>query len=576
MRAWNLLLLILTLLLGAPGARAFDPQQDIRLGVEKGALVVKVPEGVHLKCAFMSVALKAPAAGKLQVGPMPPKHDVDELGDGIWRGRVVVPLKGAGLTDPVLLEVEYQPCTEGDGGVCFPPTMQTLKVAAAQIPSVPPAPAAEVPRPETPATMSQAPAPTPELAPVPAPVPAAPQPSGLWWTLLAAFGWGLAASLTPCVYPMIPITMAIVGAKGQGRLRGFLLSLSLVMGLAVTYTVLGVVAARLGAAAGAWAQTAAFLVPVALLFALFALSLFGAFEIRLPEALANRLQGSGPRRGFGGAFVMGLVLGPLAAPCVGPFVGTVLVDIAQKGSVLLGALNLFVFALGMGVLFLVVGTFSAALPKGGDWMIRFKQFMGLLVLGFAAWSVRLLVPYWANALMWTLVTLTGAAVLGAFEPAAGLRGQVRKGLGMMLVVLGALLGVRAVETFLKVDLLPRGTAAAAAVAAHITWIEQDYEGALKQAKTQGKLVLVDLYADWCAQCKELDEKTWPDPTLQAWITRNAVPVRVDPDAKRKDLRPTFKAAGYPTVLLLDAEGRELKRILGFQPPDTMLKLLDGK
>jgi thiol:disulfide interchange protein DsbD len=375
---------------------------------------------------------------------------------------------------------------------------------------------------------------------------------------------------------MIPITMAIVGAKGGGKAKGFALSAVLVLGMAVTYTTLGVLAAKSGAAFGAFAQKPAFLIPVSLLFAVFALSLFGAFEIALPPSLAMRLQGDGARKGFGGAFLMGLVLGPLSAPCVGPVIGAVLVGIAQQGDMWLGGLQLFVFALGMGVLFLVVGTFSAGLPRSGDWLTRFKQTMGLVVLGFAAWNVRLIVPAWANFAMWTLVTLVGAAVFGLFEAAGDLVGQFRRGFAILLLVLAALLGVRAVEAFLGLDLLLKGATVALAKEDHAGWLEQDLEGALAKARAEHKLVLVDIYAEWCAQCKELDEQTWPDAAVQQWISQNAVAIRIDTDAKRKDLAEKLQVRSYPTVILLDGEGRELRRSLGFQKPEAMRTWLEGK
>ncbi len=572
-------------------ASTFDPEKNVIVTCDKGVVVVTSPPGTHLKQSFMKVGLQS-KGGRIVVGRMTPPNAKDELGDAIWHGPVKIPVTGEGLKDPVELGVTFQPCTEGEGGVCFPPTTKVLKVKAADIPAAAAAaPKAEAPKPQEapkpeaakaavePAKV-EAPSPAPEAkavaAPVAAPAPA-PKPEsadpGLLWTLLLVFLAGMGASLTPCVYPMIPITMAIIGAKGGGKARGLALSSVLVLGMALTYTVLGVVAAKSGAAFGAFAQKPAFLIPVSILFALFALSLFGAFEIALPAGLTGKLQGSGAKKGFGGAFIMGMVLGPISAPCVGPIIGAVLVAIAQKGDVFLGGLQLFVFALGMGVLFLIAGTFAAALPRSGDWLTRFKYVMGLVVLGFAAWNVRLIVPEWANYGMWTLVTLVGAATFGAFEPAEGLLAQLRKGLAIVLLAFGVLLSLRTTEFLLKVDLLPRGGAAGAG-AESAGWMEQDLEGALKKAKAENKLVLVDIYADWCAQCKELDEKTWPDPAVKAWIAQNAVPIRIDTDAKRKDLAAKLEIRSYPSVILLDADGKEVRRILGFHKPEGMLKFLN--
>jgi thiol:disulfide interchange protein DsbD len=579
MRSLTSILLSLSLAVAAWAQRAdpgFDPVKDVALRFEKGAVVLTLPAGAHLKASFMEVAKKA-GPGTLRMGQLPPTTAKDELGDGIWHGSVKVPVSGEGLNGTVTLLVTYQPCTEGDGGVCYPPTTRPLEVKATEIPAAKPVEklpvlpmgkAQDTPRVEAAATASIPMAQTATSAPVP--------PTGLLLSLLLVFLAGMGASLTPCVYPMIPITMAIVGAKGGGKARGFALSAVLVLGMAVTYTTLGVLAAKSGAAFGAFAQKPAFLIPVSLLFVAFALSLFGAFEIALPPSLAMRLQGDGSRKGFGGAFLMGLVLGPLSAPCVGPVIGAVLVGIAQQGDVWLGGMQLFVFALGMGVLFLVVGTFSAGLPKSGDWLTRFKQTMGLVVLGFAAWNVRLVVPTWGNFAMWALVALIGAAVSGLFETAASLVGQFRKGLAILLLAFAVLLGIRAVESFLSVELLPKGAGSTASRDEHAGWLEQDLEGALAKAKAEHKLVLVDIYAEWCAQCKELDEQTWPDASVKQWMSQNAVAIRIDTDAKRKDLAARLQIRSYPTVILLDAEGKELRRVLGFQKPEAMRAWLEGR
>ncbi len=542
MRLKSLFVMICCLVLSAQKAPSLNPLTDVSLAFRNGAVVVEAPAGAHLKRAFMEVKLRSGTPGQLTVGPLPPTNGKDELGDGIWHGPVVIPVKGQGLSGVVELLVTYQPCTEGDGAVCYPPTDRVLKVNAAEL--------------STPA----------------------PPFRNFFWVFLGVFAAGMLASLTPCVYPMIPITMAIVGAKGGGKAKGFLLSLMLVLGMAVTYTVLGVIAAASGQAFGAFAQRPVFLIPVSLLFALFALSLLGAFEIRLPAALQVRLQESGPRKGLLGAFLMGLVLGPLSAPCVGPVIGTILLAIAAAGQVFLGALQLFTFALGMGVLFIAVGTFSASLPRSGEWLVKLKQAMGLVALGFAVWNIRYLAPEWLNQALWAVTLLVAAGVFEAFKPAESLASTFRKGLGLLALLIGLFLGLRAVESGLGLELLPRsgGNPAEKTPAWKQVWLEQDYEGALTKAKADKKLLVVDVWAEWCAACKELDEKTWPDPRITAWIAQNAVAVRVDTYKVRKDLAQPLQILGYPTVLVLDGDGKVLRRREGFQQPQDMLAFLEGR
>jgi thiol:disulfide interchange protein DsbD len=540
MRVKALLWFACCLALFAQKARSLDPQKDVSLAFRNGAVVVEAPAGAHLKAAFMEVKLQPGTPGQLEVGPLPPTNGKDELGEGIWHGPVVIPVKAQGLSGEVALVVTYQPCTEGEGAVCYPPTDRILTVKAADLSGGAPS-------------------------------------RSLLWVFLGLFAAGILASLTPCVYPMIPITMAIVGAKGGGKTRGFLLSLMLVLGMAATYAILGLVAVRSRDAFGAFAQHPAFLIPVSLLFTAFALSLFGAFEIRLPGALQARLQG-GPRKGFLGAFLMGLVLGPISAPCVGPVIGTVLLAISSGGSLLLGALQLFTFALGMGVLFMAVGTFSASLPRSGDWLVFLKQIMGLVALGFAVWNLRFVVPEWLNLALWAMVALVAAAVLRAFQAAESLLTGLRKGLGLLAFVLALVLALRAIESAFSLELLPRGAGAREAQQElwKQLWMTRDYEGALAKAKTDKKLLVVDVWAEWCAACRELDEKTWPDPGVSDWIAQNAVAVRLDTFKNRKDLVRTLKIVGYPTVLVMDGDGAVLRRREGFQDPTEMRAFLSGQ
>jgi thiol:disulfide interchange protein DsbD len=186
--------------------------------------------------------------------------------------------------------------------------------------------------------------------------------------------------------------------------------------------------------------------------------------------------------------------------------------------------------------------------------------------------VRLVVPQWVLLATMGVVELVGAAVFGIFEAADGFLAQIRKGFAILLLVLGILHSIRANEVVFDLQILSRG-AATAVKEEHAGWLEQDLEGALAKAKAEHKVVVVDIYAEWCAQCKELDEKTWPDAAVKQWLAQNAVAIRIDTDARRKDLATKLQINGYPTVILLDGEGKELRRSLGFQNPETTLTWL---
>lgn len=214
---------------------------------------------------------------------------------------------------------------------------------------------------------------------------------GLLATLATVFLAGFLASLTPCVYPLIPITISVFGARGAtSRRRSFALSLTYVLGIAVTYTALGLIAASFGTVFGGIMQNAWVLAGLAAVFILLGLASLGAFELALPSELQTRLSETGGA-GYGGALSMGLVAGLIAAPCVGPIVAGILVYVAQQGSLWLGGLLLFDFAMGLGVLFVVLGTFSGlihSLPKSGAWMDGVKAVFAMIFFGIALYYLQ--------------------------------------------------------------------------------------------------------------------------------------------------------------------------------------------
>ncbi len=392
------------------------------------------------------------------------------------------------------------------------------------------------------------------------------------WALALIFAAGVATSLTPCVYPMIAITVSVFGARSSSsRREAALLSTAFVLGIAALFTPLGLFAATTGGVFGAALSSPFVAVGLALLFLGLAASMFGAFDLDLPAGLKNRLAGIGGV-GYKGAFAIGLSCALIAAPCTGPVLGFLLTWVGTSGNVAFGALALFTYALGLGLLFWVVGTFSVSLPKSGQWLEWIKSVFGVVMVVAALYYVRDLIP--------------GLVELAERTPRA-------LGLGMALLVLGVLAGAvhlsfhdpsRSVRA-------RKGTAVAVAVAglsvlvgytqalpagAHLSW-EDDFSGAASRARREGLPLLVDFSASWCGACQELEKQTFSDPRVVR-EGQSFVRVRVDlspgkdsPD-KRK-LLASYQQRGLPLVVLHKPDGAPASRITGFVDADEMLALM---
>jgi thiol:disulfide interchange protein DsbD len=392
----------------------------------------------------------------------------------------------------------------------------------------------------------------------------------------AAFAGGVLTSLTPCVYPLIPITVSIFGAKKAGsRAQKMGLSALYVLGIAVMYAALGIAAALSGKAFGVAMQTPLVKAFVGLVLVYLALSMFGLFEIRLPSAWQLRLNQVGGA-GYAGAFAMGLVSGIIAAPCTGPVLAAALTFVAEKGSIPFGLAVMFAYALGMGLLFFLIGTFSLSLPRSGPWMETVKSIFGVALLSTglvfllgafptlkAAFFTDARGPLLAAAVFAAAGVLAGALTAsfgGGTLAAAG------KAVGLGLLVGGIVFGV--------------GAGAArdrARAAAGFTWLH-DYDAAVRLARAEGKPMIVDFWAEWCAACQELDRRVWSDPAVRAEASR-FVAVKVD-GTKGDDpfyaVASPYGIEGLPTVVLLDPRGREApERVLGLVPPQEMIARLRG-
>jgi thiol:disulfide interchange protein DsbD len=406
------------------------------------------------------------------------------------------------------------------------------------------------------------------------PFTAALQTGSLAYALVLIFVAGLATSLTPCVYPMIAITVSIFGARSStSRREAALLSTVFVLGIAALFTPLGLFAATTGGVFGAALANPYVLVGLALLFLALAASMFGAFDIDLPAGLKNRLATVGGV-GYKGAFFIGLCSALIAAPCTGPVLGFLLTWVGTTGNVAFGALALFVYALGLGMLFWVVGTFSVSLPKSGQWLEWVKSVFGIVMVVAAIYYLRDLIPGLMDlprrtpqflslgfALLVAGIAL-GAVHLTFHDPSSAAR--LRKGFGLALSVVGlaSLVGYTQV--------VPAG--------AHISWSD-DYQAALVRAKSEQKPVLVDFGASWCGACKELEQRTFSDPRVVREGSR-FIPVRVDlspgKDSKEKrDLLASYDQRGLPLVVMHNPSGEIVARVTSFVEADEFLHLMRG-
>lgn len=388
---------------------------------------------------------------------------------------------------------------------------------------------------------------------------------GLWVALIAVFFGGLALNLTPCVYPMIPVTLAFFTSQSKGALgRTTLLACCYVVGIAVNYAILGVVAAKTGALFGSWLQQPAVLIGITLIIVALSLSMFGFYDIRLPNAVTARVGKASA--GCWGAFVMGLIVGVIAAPCIGPIVLGLLLLVSQLANPLEGFVLFFVLGLGMGVPYVFLGLLAhrvTKLPKAGAWLVWSKKGLGFILWGLALYFLKPLLSH--RLLEWSVVgLLAGAGVyLGWLEPTR-MRGSTFK--WIRYAVGGGLVAAAVIAAWPHPAAGPR-----------VTWIPYS-DAALAQAKQHRQPVIIDSYADWCPGCVELDRITFRHPTVVHALS-TVTCLRIDATQNISDeaqrLFERHHIYGLPTVLFFDQTGNERVelRVTGFVPPEEFLEHL---
>ena len=385
-------------------------------------------------------------------------------------------------------------------------------------------------------------------------------------TLLGIFAGGMALNLTPCVYPLIPVTISYFGGRSdRRRLIGH--GLCYIGGLSFTNSVLGVVAALTGGLMGGLLQNPLVLSSVSALLIILATSLFGLWELRIPSGLMQAASRS--YAGYCGTLFMGLTMGVVAAPCIGPFVLGLLTWVASMGSPWLGFVVFFTLSLGLGLPLFFLAIFSgnlSRLPRSGEWMLWVRKLMGWVLVGMAVYFIRPILPKTAGMLLPAVVVLAAGLHLGWIDKTrAGFRafGWIKATVGIAAVVSATLM----IGTWLM-----QGPA--------VAW--QPYSDQLLTAsKYTGRPVIIDFSADWCSPCRDLDAITFQHPDVVKQAERHFTLIKVNVtkggDPLHERLLTQYNVKGVPTIVFIDVRGQERfdLRLVDFIPPDQFLNHISG-
>ena len=538
----------------------------------------------------------------------PGEAKTDEIyGDvNVFFGQLDVrlPLDSVPLADTEL-EVQYQGCIEDK--LCYPPEVRTFSFSA---PGPERAPATTVPA----SAASAAGEPRDDedsffsilLSEDANAFNSWMHDRNLGLIVVLFFAGGLLLAFTPCVFPMVPILSGIIaGQSDSSARRGFILSCAYVLGVAVPYTLAGLLVAVFGAGLNLQfllQQPAAILTSV-VIFVLLALSMFGLYELQLPERLRNRLNNAGPngRGGLGGAVLMGVISALVVSPCVTPILAGALLYVAGTGDAVTGAASLFALALGMGVPLIIFGTGGGHfLPRAGQWMEDIKRFFGVVMLGVAIWLLDRIVSDTLTLAFYGLLLAVYGVQLGALEPVREGGSRLKRGLALVLALYGAIMVVGAAgggsDPWQPLKPLPQpqtessgqaggdNTAATADDGQHGPWIDVDGRQGLRDALARSadadKPVLVDFFAEWCVACKVMEDTTLSDPrVLDAMAGYDLYRVDItEINQENQNIMADYDIFGLPSFVFFAPDGEEVpeSRVLGEMDSERFLKHLERR
>ena len=464
-----------------------------------------------------------------------------------------------------VVEIAYQGCTSG---FCYPPEVKEIKVAdfpVAQIANT------EKTSEKSTALSAQPKAEQDRLA------------ESLFNNKYAVFGFfllGLGLAFTPCVLPMLPLLSAIVIGQNQrpNMWRAFALSFVYVQGMALTYTLLGLIVAAIGLPFQVALQHPYVMIGLSIIFVLLALSMFGVFTLQLPSSLQTKLSLLSQQQkagAFGGVFLMGMIAGLVASPCTSAPLSGALLYVAQSGDLFTGAITLYLLALGMGVPLILITLFgNKILPKSGMWMETVKKLFGFVMLALPVFLISRILPDEWTPRLWAMLG-TAFFIWFAFQMPKNGTGWVFR----ILFLVAAMISVKPLQTWVWGE-SPAPSAVENKAVSHVEFKQVKSEAELQQALAENNkpLVMLDLYADWCVACKEFEKETFSDPSVQKAFG-DMLLLQVDMTKNSEEnraLMTKYKVLGLPTILFFNRDGKEIEgsRVNGFMPPVEFLQWIE--
>ena len=527
----------------------------------------KIAEGYYLYKKQFKTVIKQAELG-LPVFPVAEQVEDEFFGlSDVFRGQLNISYAIVSSVQDGIVKIRYQGCA--DAGLCYPPTTKEIylnQVGSNSVVESGPDVASNSDESTTQVLISE----QFELASLLS------SEQSLFITLLLFLGLGIGLAFTPCVFPMYPILSGIVIGQGKtiSTSRAFTLSFVYVQGMAITYSLLGLIVASAGVQFQAGLQHPAILIALIVIFVLLAVVMFGAYELQLPSSWQEKLNAMSNKQTSGsylGVLAMGAISGLVASPCTTAPLTGILLFIAQSGDLVLGFSALYVLSLGMGIPLILFGiTGGKLLPKAGNWMNVVKVTFGFMMLAVAIMFVERLVSHVATDIAWTLLGLTTFTyfyVMNQNSPTT-----FYKGLRALLIFIG--LFVSAGYGYQTINTIGHDNSVTQLGKSSIAHPEfrkvtnlEDFNQALAEANAQGQTVMLDLYADWCVACKEFEKYTFSDSQVVAALS-NSVLMQIDlTDSTDSNIafQQHFSVLGLPTILFFDTQGQEISsaRVTGF-------------